>query len=214
VIDDTAKIAIESSMAQVKRSLESNVDALKHDLRMAQIIETHRALNTLEGLLGRPKTSLAQVFGLEQEEKRDDKTVIRTDEFFGYKPLDAAKLFLRKKGQACSLSEIAAGIRSGGGIVESEEDLGKALSRSTYQIAKIGDSYGLLEFYPHIQRGRGKKKRAAEEEEETSQPIDEQTGFPADERADSSSELDGAFDEPGESKDEPQNDEQQPQTVT
>jgi hypothetical protein len=159
MLDDVARVALEAAKNQVKRSLEGNVEALKHDPRMSQIIETHQALNKIEDLLSEPKTPLAQIFGLQHEEQKSDKTTIRPDEFYGFKPLDAAKLFLKKKGRACSLSEIAAGIRSGGGIVDNEDDLGKALARSTFQIAKIGDNYGLLEFYPHIQRGRGSKKK-------------------------------------------------------
>lgn len=162
MLDNIARAAIETAMTQVRRSLESSVDALKHDSRMNQIIETHQALNKFEDMLGIKKTSLAQVFGLNQEDEKGD-TTIRPDEFYGYKSLEAAKLFLKKKGRACSLSEIVAGVRAGGGIVENEEELGRALARSTYQIAKIGDNYGLLEFYPHIQRGRSKRKRATSE---------------------------------------------------
>ena len=87
MLDDATRAALESALiasrgslkSSVKAlkpealggSLESIVEALKHDPRMTQIIDTHQALNTLEDVLELPKTSLAQIFGLEQEEKKD-----------------------------------------------------------------------------------------------------------------------------------------------
>lgn len=88
MLDAAAKAALESSLIALRGSLKSSVKAvkheelsgtlesivkaLKHDPRMIDIIDTHQALNTLEGVLELPQTSLAQVFGLEQEEKKDD----------------------------------------------------------------------------------------------------------------------------------------------
>jgi hypothetical protein len=77
--------SLKSSVKALKRealrgTLESNVKALKHDPRMIQIVDTHHALNTLEGILELPETSLAQVLGLEQEEKKNDGATIRPDE--------------------------------------------------------------------------------------------------------------------------------------
>ena len=95
MLDDAAIAALESSLIALRGSLKSSVVALKHealsgtlesivknlkhDPRMIDIIDTHQALNTLEGVLELPQTSLARVFGLEQEEKKDDKAVVRPD---------------------------------------------------------------------------------------------------------------------------------------
>jgi hypothetical protein len=92
MIDDAVKASLESSLIALRGSLKSNVKALrpealrgplessvkalKHDPRMIQILDTHQALNTLEDILELPKTSLAKVFGLEQEEKKDDGATI------------------------------------------------------------------------------------------------------------------------------------------
>ena len=50
-----------------------------------------------------------------------------------------------------------------GGVKADEDTLRLSLSRSTWDVAKVGeDLYGLLEFYPHIKRGgRGKKAASA-----------------------------------------------------
>ena len=97
MIDNAARAALESSLIALRGSLkssvkalkpealsgplESSVKALKHDPRMIDIIDTYQALNTLEGILGLPQTSLARVLGLEQEEKKDGGATIRPDEF-------------------------------------------------------------------------------------------------------------------------------------
>jgi hypothetical protein len=95
MLDDATRAALESSLIALRGSLkssvkalkpeglrgslESSVEALKRDPRMIDIIDTHQALNTLEGVLELPKTSLAKVLGLEQEEKKDDGATIRPD---------------------------------------------------------------------------------------------------------------------------------------
>lgn len=92
MVDNAVRASLESSLIALRGSLkssvkdlkleafrgprESSVKALKHDPRMIQIIDTHRALNTLEDVLEQPKTSLAKVLGLEQEEKKDDGAII------------------------------------------------------------------------------------------------------------------------------------------
>ncbi len=58
------------------------------------------------------------------------------------------------------IDEIVQAVRAGGGRIDSEEDLRLSLSRSTYEVAKISENmYGLVEFYAHIKRERGKKKK-------------------------------------------------------
>jgi hypothetical protein len=92
MLDAAARASLESSLIALRGSLKSSVKALKHeglsvalesslkalrhDPRMIQIIDTHQALNTLEGVLELPKTSLAKVLGMEQEEKRDDEATV------------------------------------------------------------------------------------------------------------------------------------------
>jgi hypothetical protein len=99
------------------------------------------------------------LFGIESAGGRDIR--VREGEFYGLEPLDAAKRFLKKKGEAASLDAIIAGIASGG-VTANKDDLRMSLSRSTWDVAKVGeDLYGLLEFYPHVRRGRKAKKAAA-----------------------------------------------------
>jgi hypothetical protein len=51
---------------------------------------------------------------------------------------------------------------TGGADAGNEEKLRMSLARSTWDMAKIGeDLFGLLEFYPHIKRGRKKKNGAS-----------------------------------------------------
>ena len=92
MLDDVARAALESSLIALRGSLKSSVKALKpeglrgalesivnghkHDPRMIQIIDTHQALNTLEDVLELPKTPLAKVLGLEQEEKKGDGATV------------------------------------------------------------------------------------------------------------------------------------------
>jgi hypothetical protein len=121
---------------------------------------------------------------------------IEPDEFYGKESLEAAKMFLRKRGKPASLAEIIAGIKMGGGNPGSENALKMSLTRSTYQIAKINDDlFGLVEFYPGgLKRGRSAKKKnggdsgdtdAAQEEEAQAQtePQDAQEGITWDEES-------------------------------
>jgi hypothetical protein len=72
--------------------------------------------------------------------------------------LEAAKRFIKKRGRACTLDEIVSGICAGGCQDVKEEELGKSLSRSTLEVAKVGeDLYGLVEFYPEVKRERKRK---------------------------------------------------------
>lgn len=64
MIDDAARASLECILKAFRESIEPSVEALKQDPRMAEIIDTHEAINTLEIVWGLPKTSLDQVFGL------------------------------------------------------------------------------------------------------------------------------------------------------
>jgi hypothetical protein len=89
---------------------------------------------------------------------------VEPDEFVGLDALDAAKKFLKKPRKAVPFKDIVAAIRAGGGDPGSEQKLKVSLARSTWDIVKVGeDRFGLLEFYPHIKRG--KKKNGASKNE-------------------------------------------------
>jgi hypothetical protein len=128
---------------------------------MEQIRGLHTGLNALETTCGLPKTGLAELFDF-----KDASATVRPTEFYGFSPLDAAKRYLKKKGaDGAAFSEIVAAVRSGGCPVTPTEEsvLRTSLSRSTIEVAKIGDSdfYGLVEFFPHVKRGRKKGVKEA-----------------------------------------------------
>ncbi len=148
--------AINAAAAELRQRIEEKVLAVKANPAMAEIMKLQLALNSLEELLNQPTTSLSELFGLEQQ-PGDATATTRFDEFYGLTPLEAAKKYLKKWPDARPFQEIPDAIRAGGGRVDSEEDLRMSLSRSTRDVVKIGDRYGLLENYPHIKRGRKKK---------------------------------------------------------
>jgi hypothetical protein len=58
-----------------------------------------------------------------------------------------------------SFTDIVAGLRAGGCTQFDEDALRRSLIRSTYEIAKINDDlFGLVEFYPHLKRGRRRRR--------------------------------------------------------
>jgi hypothetical protein len=161
MFDETVKIQLEQALNGIRQTLDTNVAELKSDPKMMQIIEAHKALNDLEGMLERVKTSLAEVFGLESPKVEEKSVAGKIDEYYGLLPLEAAKRYLKKKGSAANLDEIVAAIRAGGCVVNSPANLRKTLTRSTWQVAKIGNNaFGLVEFYPHAKRGGKKKDKA------------------------------------------------------
>ena len=144
----------EAAINQLRGDLQEKAEDIKTDLRMEDIFRLHQALNTIEQLADREKTSLVEVFGLESDPR------IRPDEFYGLEPLDAAKQYLRKRGEARPLDEIVEALGSGGCTVLDMKKLRTSLSRSTWEVAKVGDDiYGLVEFYDHVQRGKKKSQR-------------------------------------------------------
>ena len=75
--------------------------------------------------------------------------------------------YLKKRVSGRPFREIVDSLQAGGCRVNDEAELRVSLGRSTYEIAKVGnDVYGLLEFYPHIKRGKKKKPGAVEEPEQ------------------------------------------------
>lgn len=159
MFDDTVKAQLEQALTGMRQNLESGIMELRDDPKMALIIESHRKLNDLENMLDRPKTSLAELFGLEVSDKNEAKFApARIDEYYSLQPLEAAKRYLKKKGSAATLDEIVAAIKAGGCKVNSAANLRKTLTRSTWQVAKVGkDAFGLVEFY-------GGRKRAAKKD--------------------------------------------------
>jgi hypothetical protein len=150
-MSDTLNAAIE----EMRDQLADSIERIKQEPKMAEILRLHSALNTLEGLVGVPPTSLSSAFALEAN------TMVEPGVFYGMNPLKAAKRFLKIKGKPASLNEIVSAIREGGVVVKSIDKLRVSLGRSNQDVAKVGpDHYGLLEFYPHVQRG---KKGKAEE---------------------------------------------------
>jgi len=136
-------------IAGLKIQVEEAIEQIKADAKMKEVLSLHQALNTLEATAAVPKTLLVDLFGFE------DMDIIRADEFYGLEPLEAAKRWLRKRGQAALFDDILTGIRSGGCDVTDPKEFRVSLARSTREIRKVGDDrYGLLEFYPELKRGK------------------------------------------------------------
>ena len=157
-------IAIDATLQE----LQGLVSELKSDPRLASIRKLHGAVNQLEDLAQRPRTSIASLldFGLSDGEALTGEAHISISphEFFGLEPLEAAKRYLKKIGptrKSALFAEIVSAIRAGGSDPGNEDKLRISLSRSTFEVAKIGDDrYGLLEFFPHVKRGTpGRKKK-------------------------------------------------------
>ena len=157
--------ALEQAIEAVRNEAKALADQINGDSRIVDLKKKVKALNTLEELMSHPKTSIGDLLDLGiAVPVAGSIHDLEPDEFYGKEPLEAAKLYLRKRGKPASLAEIIAGIRAGGGTPGPETALRTSLTRSTYQIAKINDDlYGLVEFYPGgLKRGRGtKKKRTA-----------------------------------------------------
>jgi hypothetical protein len=153
--------SLNETIEKLKSEIEEHVVALKSEPAWAEVEKLYRALGTIEELADTPHTSLVELFGI--EDGVAGKSVrVKDGEFYGLEPLDAAKRFLKRKGEAAKLDVIMEALITGG--VQADKDtLRMSLSRSTWDVAKVGDDlYGLLEFYPHVKRGgRGKKAAAA-----------------------------------------------------
>ncbi|MGH9969220.1 MAG: hypothetical protein ACREBG_15665 [Pyrinomonadaceae bacterium] len=149
------KDKLNAAIDELREQLAASIEEIKEDPKMEAILKLHSALNTMEGLIGAPNTSLAAAFALESV------TIVQPGEFYGINPLKAAKRYLKKKGKPAGFDEIVAAVRAGGVTVNSLEKLRVSLGRSTLDVAKVGpDHYGLLEFYPHVQRGKKGKPTA------------------------------------------------------
>jgi hypothetical protein len=148
--------ALNAAVEELREQLAASIETLKEDPKMSEVLKLHAALNTMEGLIGVSPTSLSAAFALEPT------MMIPPGEFYGMNALRAAKRFLKMRGKAgASLTEIIEAVKAGGAKIDSVDKLRVSLGRSTSDVAKVGpDHYALLEFYPHVQRG--KKGRAIE----------------------------------------------------
>jgi len=155
--------AILAAAEELRRKIDEKVGVIKADPNMAEVLRLQQGLNALEEIVGQPKSTLAQLFGLDAPTAEASTSVysIRPDEYYGLDPLDAAKRYLKRRGQARPFKEIVEAIRRGGCKADNEQDLKMRMARSTYEVAVLPDEhYGLVEFYPHLKRGKGSKKRA------------------------------------------------------
>lgn len=155
---------LKAAMDLIHGQAEAVAEKIKTDPRITEIRKLLQSLNTLEELSGEPTTTLSAVlqFGSDDGSSTSSAALVtRGDEFYGLEPLEAAKRVLKKLGRSASIGEIMTGIKAGGGETGSQDNLQLSLARSTVEIAKIRDGvFGLLEFYPHIKRGKpGRKKK-------------------------------------------------------
>lgn len=152
----------------LKTQADSQMSVLRALPEMSELIKLHAALNTLEDLCGIEKTSLVALFGFESGTSKVDNSrpIVQVGEFFGKAPLDAAKLYLKKKNKPASFDEIVESLGRGSCEVAKKNDLKLSLARSTFEIARLGDdNFGLLEWYPEERakrQGQGRKKPSGE----------------------------------------------------
>jgi hypothetical protein len=158
------------TIEKIKSEIGVHVTIIKSNPSWAEVEKLYRALGTIEELADQPRSSLVELFGIESADGRDVR--VKPGEFFGQDALDAAKKYIKKKGEAISLSEIISALKTGG-VTANEDKLRLSLSRSTWDVAKVGDDlYGLVEFYPDLKRGnKGKKPVATTTPEEPSNVI-------------------------------------------
>lgn len=154
---------LSAAMDLIRQDLNVISEQIKADPKITEAVKLLSGLNALEDVDGQPRTTLADILNLGSGSTAGMRSsgVTRPDEYYGLEPLEAAKRVLRKLGRSANMAEIMSGIKSGGGETGSEDTLRLSLARSTVEIAKIGDDlFGLLEFFPHIKRGRpGRKKK-------------------------------------------------------
>lgn len=152
----------EAAAIEARRLIAEHAETIKASEVMKELIRLHAGLNAIEGLMQQPLTALGELLGLDDMGSGSPLARVKFDDFAGLKDLDAAKKYLDEKcTDARAFQEIVDAIKAGGGKVDSEEALRTGLSRSTFEILKLGDRYGSLRHYPHIKRG-GKKRKGTE----------------------------------------------------
>ena len=167
--------ALISAANEVRAKVSKLVREILEDPRMSDLRKLLAGLNTLEDLCGQPKTAMAALFNFGSDAEID--VSIEPHEFYGKKPLDAAKRYLKKLGdvgrKSARFQDIVAAIRKGGCDLENEEKLKVSLARSTWDVGKIGDeNFGLLEFFPDVKRGKkGGRPRTTSEAREMAEEM-------------------------------------------
>jgi hypothetical protein len=176
---DQMASSLTETIDKLKSEIGTHITIIKSNPSWAEVDKLYRALGTIEELAEVPRTSLVQLFGIEDGTSTGTFVRVKDGEFYGLEPLEAAKRFLKRKGEAASLTVIMEALKTGG-ITANEDTLRLSLSRSTWDVAKVGDDlYGLLEFYPHVKRGNKGKKGAATAG--ASEPVVPTVEVPADE---------------------------------
>jgi hypothetical protein len=153
--------AIRQAINEVRHDAEVQAEELKSHPAMAEMIRLHKGLNTLEDLCGDPLTPLSSLLGLgDSQIVSSPASLVSVGEFYGLEPLDAAKRYLRKRNKPATFDEIVAAIETGSCEVSNKATLKVSLGRSTFEIAKLSeDSFGLLEWYPHVKRSSARKQQ-------------------------------------------------------
>lgn len=135
-------------------------------------------VNTLEEMMGDPKSSLADFIGDEAEHattpnqlvpsvgargavatfgfgRSPSPKLIKPDQFLGQPPLEAAKRYLAMVGHAVHFDEIADAVQRGGAAAKGadwRDKLEMSLLKSVYEVVKVQDkTYGLVSFYSEEQ---------------------------------------------------------------
>src|SRR5450631_1429187 len=109
------------TIAKLKAEIVDHVAAIKSEPAWTQIEKLYRALGTIEELAETPPTSLVELFGIQDGAGKNVR--VKDGEFYGLEPLDAAKRFLKRKGEAATLDEIVAAIQTGGIVLPSKDNL-------------------------------------------------------------------------------------------
>ncbi len=141
---------------------------------MAEFVKVLAALNVLEDLCGIEKTTFGVLFGAaDSPAPKRAQSYVKVGDFFGKKPLEAAKLFLKAKNGPATLDEIIENLTIASCPVPNKEDLRTSLGRSTFEIARLNENtFDLLERYPDEQKKRlnsGKKRGSSSSSDEASQ---------------------------------------------
>ncbi len=137
------------------------VQLLKQHPAMGDLLKIHSAMNSVEDVEGVPRTSLSELFGLEQSsEATAPVTAIRPGQYLGKNPLEAAKDFLALRKSSATLDEIIDGLKAGSCDPGARDKFGLSLARSTFSFVKLNDNiFDLLDRYPDEKAKRSAPKR-------------------------------------------------------
>ena len=157
---------LQKAKAELRTKIRDLVAEIKADPRMGQVLSHQAALNGIERVLGEAETSLSTLFSLPSGEAVNSQPLLAEDEFVNQNQLEAAKAYLRKVGKPPrTIEEIIEAVNTHGGKVTNPKDLPIQLARSTYQVQKVGEKWGLVEWYQGRKRPRRSKGGALIEEE-------------------------------------------------